>query len=164
VAIIAASLAVLALATVQARPAVIILFNGRDESDATEWQPLVGKLLEKAPDPRLALNEIVCRLHPSTWSRSLATVLEQRQRLLSTPPEVKTPVLVTTMAEAKARLQETINAERKREEEEASAREKSRTARPTHHRKNVFNVLSSLWLAWALRCAISLRGRSPPAF
>jgi hypothetical protein len=85
VAIIAASLAVLALATVQARPAVIILFNGRDESDATEWQPLVGKLLEKAPDPRLALNEIVCRLHPSTWSRSLATVLEQRQRLLSTP-------------------------------------------------------------------------------
>jgi hypothetical protein len=80
------------------------------------------------------------------------------------PPEVKTPVLVTTMAEAKARLQETINAERKREEEEASAREKSRTARPTHHRKNVFNVLSSLWLAWALRCAISLRGRSPPAF
>ena len=24
---------------------------------------------------------------------------------------------------------------------------KSMTARPTHHRKNVFNVLSSLWLA-----------------
>src|SRR6266849_2437063 len=49
--------------TVQARPAVTILFKGRDESDATEWQPLVGKLLEKAPDPRLVLNEIVCRLH-----------------------------------------------------------------------------------------------------
>src|ERR1700722_2309009 len=28
-----------------------------------------------------------------------------------------------------------------------SAGEKSMTARPTHHRKNVFNVLSSLWLA-----------------
>jgi len=108
--------------TVQARPAVTILFKGRDESDATEWQPLVGKLLEKAPDPRLVLNEIVCRLHPSTWSGSLATVLEQRQRLLSSLPGSEDPVLVTTMAEAKARLHATINAERKREEEEASRR------------------------------------------
>ena len=54
------------LATVPACPAVNILFKGRDESDATEWQPLLGKLLEKAPDPRLVLNEIVCRLHQST--------------------------------------------------------------------------------------------------
>jgi hypothetical protein len=35
-----------------------------------------------------------------------------------------------------------------------SAGEKSMTARPTHHRKKVFNVLSSLWLAWGHRAAV----------
>jgi hypothetical protein len=49
-------------------------------------------------------------------------VLEQRQKLLSTLPGGEAPGLAATMAEAKARLQAMIDAERKSEEEEARAR------------------------------------------
>jgi hypothetical protein len=100
---------------------VAILFKGRDESQATGWQPLVGRLLEKAPEPQLVLNEIVPRLYPSSWSGSLATILEQRQKLLSSLGS-GTPRLAVTVAAVNARLQATIDAERRSEQEEARAR------------------------------------------
>jgi hypothetical protein len=102
--------------------AVAVFFRGRDEDDASEWQPLIGKLLEKAPEPRLVLNEIIHRLHPSSWSGSLATALEQRKKLLRALPGIEAPVLAPTVAEAHARLQATIDAERRSEQKEAEAR------------------------------------------
>ncbi len=101
---------------------VAVLFKGQDEDDASEWRPLIGKLLEKAPEPRLVLNEIIYRLHPSSWSGSLATALEQRQRLLKALPGIEAPGLAATVSEANARLQATIDAERRSEKEEARAR------------------------------------------
>jgi hypothetical protein len=101
---------------------VAVLFKGRDESEATGWQPLVGELLKRAPEPRLVLNEIVQRLYPSMWSGSLATVLEQRKKLLNSLPGIEEPDLAATVAEVNARLQKTIEAERQREKEEDRAR------------------------------------------
>jgi hypothetical protein len=100
---------------------VAVLFKGEDEDDASEWQPLIGTLLEKAPEPGLVLNEIIHRLHPSSWSGSLATALEQRQTLLKTLPGIEAPGLAATVTEANARLQATIDAERRSEKEEARA-------------------------------------------
>lgn len=102
--------------------AVAVLFKRRDNSDeAIGWQPLVGKLLEKAPEPQLVLNEIVQRLHPSSWSGSLATVLEQRKKLLNSLPGIEVPGLAATVAEVDARLQKAIDAERRSEKEEDRA-------------------------------------------
>jgi hypothetical protein len=101
---------------------VAVLFKGRDESEASEWQPLIGKLLEKAPEPQLVLNEIVQRLHPSTWSGSLATVLEKRLKLLNALPGINAPSLAATVANVNARLQASIDAERRNEKEEARTR------------------------------------------
>jgi hypothetical protein len=98
---------------------VSILFKGQEESEATGWQPLVGKLLEKAPEPQLVLKEIFQRLYPSSWSGSLATILEQRQKLLGALPGIDTLGLTATVAEMNARLQATIDAERRSEQEEA---------------------------------------------
>lgn len=91
---------------------VAILFSGNDENAATEWRPLVGELLTKAPDPALVLNEIVHRLYPSSWSGSLTTVLEKRQQLLNALPGITTPALAAIVEAANARLQKTIDAER----------------------------------------------------
>jgi hypothetical protein len=98
------------------------LFKGQGEDDVSGWQPLTGKLLEKAPEPKLVLNEIIRRLHPSSWSGSLATALEQRQKLLKALPGIEAPGLAVTVAEANAHLQATIDAERRSEKEEARAR------------------------------------------
>ncbi|MCJ9700326.1 hypothetical protein [Bradyrhizobium sp. SHOUNA76] len=97
---------------------VVILFSGKDEDAASEWRPIVGELLKKAPDPSLVMNEIVRRLYPSMWSGSLATVLEQRQKLLNTLPGVTTPALAAIVRAANARLQKDIDAERLSERDE----------------------------------------------
>ncbi|WP_407123438.1 hypothetical protein [Bradyrhizobium sp. STM 3561] len=97
---------------------VAILFSGNDENAATEWRPLVGELLKKAPDPTLVMNEIVQRLYPSMWSGSLATVLEKRQKLLNTLPGATTPALAAIVRAANARVQKTIDAERLIERDE----------------------------------------------
>jgi hypothetical protein len=97
---------------------VAILFSGDDENAATEWRPLVGELLKKAPDPTLVMNEIVQRLYPSMWSGSLATVLEKRKKLINALPGATTPALADIVRAANARLQKTIDAERLSERDE----------------------------------------------
>ncbi|MCS3765546.1 MULTISPECIES: hypothetical protein [Bradyrhizobium] len=101
---------------------VAILFSGNDENAATEWRPLIGELLKKAPDPTLVMNEIVQRLYPSMWSGSLATVLEKRQTLLSALPGVMTPGLASVVQAANERLQKIIDAERLSERHEDKER------------------------------------------
>ncbi|MGJ4931566.1 hypothetical protein ACQR1I_31830 [Bradyrhizobium sp. HKCCYLS2038] len=102
--------------------AVAILFSGNEENAATEWRPLVGELLRKAPDPTLVMNEIVQRLYPSSWSGSLATVLEKRQKLLNALPGTTTPGLASAVQAANERLQKTIDAERLSERNEDNER------------------------------------------
>ncbi|MCK1733961.1 hypothetical protein IVA79_08340 [Bradyrhizobium sp. 138] len=101
---------------------VAILFSGDDENAAIEWHPLVGELLKRAPDPALVLNEIVRRLYPSSWSGSLATVLEKRQKLLDALQGATVPALEAAVKAANDRLQKTIDAERLSEREEDKQR------------------------------------------
>jgi hypothetical protein len=101
---------------------VVLLFKRPKEGEPHEWLPVAVKLLEKAPDPRLVLNEILHRLHPTSWSGSLATKLEGRLKLLNRLPGGDGPALIEVMAEAKTGLQGRIDAERRREQEEDRAR------------------------------------------
>ncbi|TIL87516.1 MAG: hypothetical protein E5Y73_25245 [Mesorhizobium sp.] len=101
---------------------VVLLFNRPKQGAPHEWTPLAGNLLERAPDPRPVLAEFVNRLHPSGWSGSLATKLEERLKLLNGLPGADIPALAEALAEAKRRLQERIDAERRHEQEEDRAR------------------------------------------
>jgi hypothetical protein len=97
---------------------VVLLFKRPKDGEPHEWTPLAGRLLQKAPDPRLVLNEIVHRLRPTSWSGSLATKLEGRLKLLNSMPGGGIPILAASMAEAKRNLQASIDAERQSEREE----------------------------------------------
>jgi hypothetical protein len=102
--------------------AVGTLFKRPNEGEPHQWTPLPRELLERAPDPGLVLNGIIKRLYPSSWSGSLATKLEGRLKHLNSLPGSDRPALAAVMAEAKANLQASIDAERLREAEEGRAR------------------------------------------
>jgi hypothetical protein len=91
------------------------LFKRPANNEPHEWLPLPVKLLAKAPDPRAVLKEIVRRLHPTSWSGSLATKLEGRLRLLERLPIDQTPALSDARNAAMAVFQERIVTERKHE-------------------------------------------------
>ena len=96
---------------------VVVLFNRPKEGESHEWTPLTGKLLENAPNPLLVLNEIVNRLHPTSWSGSFATKLEERLRLLLKLPGGDAPILAEAIIDARTKLQEYIAVERRSEQE-----------------------------------------------
>jgi hypothetical protein len=98
------------------------LFKKNNDGHPHQWMPLAHKLLRKAPEPQLALNEIIRRLHPSSWSGSLATILESHLKLLDELPMVELPDLRTALDQAKAALRTQIAQQRQAEAEENRAR------------------------------------------
>ncbi|WP_316185814.1 MULTISPECIES: hypothetical protein [unclassified Bradyrhizobium] len=98
------------------------LYKCSANKEPHEWHPLAAKLLAKAPDPQTVLKEIVRRLHPTSWSGSLATKLEERLKLLEQLPIDQTPALIDAFNAARAVLQERIATERKHEAAESRSR------------------------------------------
>lgn len=98
------------------------LFKRPSNDEPHEWLLLPAKLLAKAPDRQAVLKEIVRRLHPTSWSGSLATKLEGRLRLLERLPVDQTPALTDALDAAKAVLQERIEVERKHEAADSGSR------------------------------------------
>ncbi|RWI29567.1 hypothetical protein [Mesorhizobium sp.] len=101
---------------------VVLLFNRPKKGEPHEWAPLAKRLLGKAPEPLLVLNEIVHRLYPLRWSGSLASKLEGRLKLLNSLAEADAPALAEPLAEARKRFQAKIDAERRSEQEADRAR------------------------------------------
>jgi hypothetical protein len=98
------------------------LFKREKDKEPHQWTELAPKLLLKAPDPPLVLNEIVARLHPTGWSGSLATLLESRLKLLEELPMGDLPHLTAAQDEAKAELKARIARQRETEAEDDRAR------------------------------------------
>ncbi|MCP3390929.1 hypothetical protein NLM27_19290 [Bradyrhizobium sp. CCGB12] len=98
------------------------IFKRPANNEPHEWLPLAARLLAKAPSPQAVLKEIVRRLHPTSWSGSLATKLEGRLRLLERIPIDQTPALNDALNAAKAVLQERIVTERKHEAADSRSR------------------------------------------
>ncbi|MET4701529.1 hypothetical protein ABIE65_004576 [Constrictibacter sp. MBR-5] len=61
---------------------VISTFGGKSENDENGMSPLFLMLLDSAPDKRAFLGDLWTRLHPVTWSGSLADILTQRKAQL----------------------------------------------------------------------------------
>lgn len=95
---------------------VVSLVERPEDGARAEWTPLAVKLLATAPDQAAVLAAIVRRLHPCTWSGSLATKLEGRLALLNSLPGTDSPVLKAPMAEARTDLQARIDEARQSEQ------------------------------------------------
>ncbi|CAG9220315.1 MULTISPECIES: hypothetical protein [Burkholderia cepacia complex] len=101
--------------------AVALLFKRPNEKEPHEWTNLTRQLLLRAPDPEAVLNEIVSRLHSSSYSGSLATKLESRLTLLNRLDSSAVPALAAPLSKAKGELEKRIQMERQRETEEGRA-------------------------------------------
>jgi hypothetical protein len=99
------------------------LFKRSGKDQPHEWLPLASKLLAKAPDPDAVLKEIVTRLHPTSWSGSLATKLEGRLRLLEKLPIGDASGLSDALNRARSVFQQRIARERENEAAESRARD-----------------------------------------
>jgi type II secretory pathway component PulF len=102
--------------------AIAVLFKRSGDNAPHEWTSLTHELLLKAPDPLAVLKEIVHRLHPTSWTGSLATKLESRLQLLEQLDLGTTPASLAAHNEAKTRLKQRVETERRREIEEDRAR------------------------------------------
>jgi hypothetical protein len=102
--------------------AVVTLFKRPNDKAPYKWASLTRQLLLKAPDPEAVFKEIVDRLHPTSWSGSLATELEARLTLLNQLDIKAVPELAAVLDGTKATLKRRTEAERRRETEEDRAR------------------------------------------
>ena len=102
--------------------AVVRLFERPNDKAPYEWASLTRQLLLKAPDPEAVFNEIVDRLHPTSWSGSLATELEARLTLLDQLDINAVPELAAALDATKATLKDRTELERRRETVEDRAR------------------------------------------
>ena len=98
------------------------LFRRPKDGEPHEWTPLASRLLAGTPDPRRVFKEIVQRLHPTSWSGSLATTLESRLKLLEQLPLNEIAGLEEALNEAKGALRQRIDVERKYEADEDRSR------------------------------------------
>ena len=113
--------------------AVVRLFKRPNDKAPYERASLTRQLLLKAPDPEAVFNEIVDRLHPTSWSGSLATELEARLTLLDQLDINAVPELAAALDATKATLKDRTELERRRETVEDRARNgrfKKRSIRP----------------------------------
>jgi hypothetical protein len=74
-----------------------LLFKRPNDKAPLEWTSLTRQLLLKAPDPEAVFKEIVARLHPTSWSGSLATELEGRLTLLDQLDITAIPALAAVL-------------------------------------------------------------------
>jgi hypothetical protein len=94
---------------------VALLFGRTNDQALHEWFPIAEKMLERAPDPVLVLDEYRSRLWPRGWSGSLASKYESRLQLLDRLNIGADPALVAAFNEFRAELVEIIEKQRERE-------------------------------------------------
>lgn len=102
--------------------AVALLFKRPSDGAPHEWTNLTKLLLLKAPNPEAVLKEVLYRLHPRSWSGSLATKLESRLKLLNELDIQGVPAVAPVLEAARQQLQRRILAERRAEIEEDATR------------------------------------------
>jgi hypothetical protein len=113
--------------------AIVTLFKRPNDKAPYEWTSLTRQLLLNAPDPETVFNEIVDRLHRTSWSGSPATELAARLTLLDQLDINAVRELAAALDATKATLKHRTELERRRETEEDGARNgrfKEKSIRP----------------------------------
>jgi hypothetical protein len=92
---------------------VITAYQRPSESSPAQWTSIALRFLERAPDPSAILTEFVAQFNPGGWSGSLAAILASNAALLDQLGAY--PQLSAAVAEEKARLQQWIDEQKRRE-------------------------------------------------
>ena len=99
--------------------------DDEEESKTSAWSDLALKLIDLAPDPVSVIREFTERFWPSSWSGSLASILESRMALLNDLLQHPNSSVADFAAERITQLRAEIEEERTRE----TARERGRDER-----------------------------------
>ena len=96
---------------------VIDAFGKSRKTGKYEWRLIVNTILSKAPEPGRIVEQLGWMLRPSTWSGSLAGILEERSVLLVDLYEHEDARVASSAKRCHTLLKERIASEREREQE-----------------------------------------------
>ena len=99
------------------------IFHRTDEKAPLQWTNLALHVLDRAPDRVAVLEQFVHRFRPTSWTGSLAAIIEERARLLTDLEEYPDPLVVEFIASEQNRLAQEIESERKWETKQDKARD-----------------------------------------
>jgi hypothetical protein len=99
--------------------------GAEEDAETSGWSDIALKLIEGAPDPAAVLRKFTERFWPSSWSGSLAAILESRMTLLTDLLQHANPAVAAFAGEQITQLRVEIEDERRCEVE----RERSRDER-----------------------------------
>ena len=100
-------------------------FEKSAETGKYEWRPVVHAILRQAPGIEEILEQMTRAPRPSSWSGSLANILEERSSLLLDLQEHENAVVTSWAQRFLARFQQGIASERARERERDRDRNES---------------------------------------
>ena len=86
-------------------------------SEEIEWAPTALRILQHGPDPKAILEIFIDRFQPTSWSGSLADVLQSRVKLLDNQNFKNNPNLSVEIENARKKLERQIALERRRDED-----------------------------------------------
>ncbi len=93
--------------------AAVTAFRRTEEAGPPQWTNVALLLLEKAPDRVEVLKQFVRQFRPMSWSGSLASIMESNTELLNGLEKDPDPAVRDFVTEAKVRLRQEIEAERR---------------------------------------------------
>jgi hypothetical protein len=91
---------------------VISLFMGGDDEGSEAMSPKALSLLDAAPDKEAILSRYEARFHPSSWSGSMADILERRRLAIQKLASHSDPVVVAWAETSDRKLAEWAEKER----------------------------------------------------
>ena len=91
------------------------MFRKKNNEEQNEISPLFLSMLDNAPDKRLFLRDLWDRVHPRSWSGSLAHILIERKAQVMKLAEHPDTQVRAWVSEVKPELDRWIEIERKRD-------------------------------------------------
>jgi hypothetical protein len=100
-----------------------VSYHASAKEGGVEWSPLALEMLKRAPEPVAVLMIFVSRFSPTSWSGSLAAIIESRVPLLDQLGESNNPAISEFSAQIRPQLVKQIARARKWEDERDSGRD-----------------------------------------
>lgn len=100
-------------------------FSESAETSGLAWKPIVYSIFEKAPDLGVVLEHLADAIRPTSWSGSLADILQKRSVLFQSLYQHDNAEIKALARGQYSALQETIKREREREERHNRERNES---------------------------------------
>lgn len=102
--------------------AVIVPYQKDNNDEALTWTPLARKIMTKAPTPVVVLKSFKVNFMPTTWSDSLAEIMQIRLPLLSALKTAENPLIAQWASDAETEFTADITKQREQESQKYDRR------------------------------------------